>query len=83
MKIPKISKSDISRPVLALIAVGAICKGVISSSSLYIQHSRYYRVNGEVPSSCSVISLIGNIGATAVVLLGTCQPGMVICRLAS
>ncbi len=68
MTMPKIKKSDISRPVLAIITIGAACKAVISSSSLL---SSVRDITGEWwwSSACSAISLIGNFGATAVVLL--------------
>lgn len=68
MQTPKISKSKISRPVIALMTIGAVCKGIISSSSL-LSTVRDYTGEWRWSSACSGISLIGNIGATAVVLL--------------
>ncbi len=68
MSMPKNNQTELSRPVLAIIVFGALCKAVISSSSL-LSSVRDITREWPVSSSCSGFSLLGNFGATAVVLL--------------
>jgi hypothetical protein len=68
MKMTKIKKSDVSWPVLVTITIGAACKAVISSSSL-LSSVRDITSEWWASGACSAVSLIGNFGATAVVLL--------------
>ena len=61
MSMPKNNQRKISRPVLAIIGFGALCKAVISSSSLL---SSVRDIAREWPksSSCSGFSLFGKTG---------------------
>jgi hypothetical protein len=68
VNLPEIEKKDLSSRELWTTSIGSVCKALISSSSL-LSTVRDYSGDWVTSGICSLVSLIGNFGATFVVLM--------------